>query len=167
MISAALIMASFTSASTQYVALSICVPMTVTDSCLFLQLILYGASSFLFEVYPGATGVPDHDTIASFFGARENSAGGYDFIEERLPSGWKNRVEPYTLYDLGKNIHDQYMMYKRPIGHNTGRGNFTEDMRQFPDDGTVTDMICLLYNQVTDNFPGKPPSYRWYVWNMH
>lgn len=106
--------------------------------------------------------MPDYETIASFFGAKENSTGGYDFIDERLPSGWKNRVEPYTLSDLGENIHRQYMMYKRPIGHNTGRGNFTEDARQFPDDGTATDIICLLYNQVTDNFPGESYSHRWH-----
>lgn len=44
----------------------------------------------------------------------------------------------------------------RPLGHNTGAGNFTADARQFPLNGTGVDMLCFLYDQITDNWPGKP-----------
>lgn len=56
-----------------------------------LSLLLFGASSFLYELMPSGTHnyEPDLTTISSFFGAEKNKDGTWRFNgEEKIPANW-------------------------------------------------------------------------------
>lgn len=64
------------------------------------SLLLYGAASFLYELFPsfGPAGNPDVATISSFFGASSDGNGGYTFNhQDKIPPNWYNRRAPYTI----------------------------------------------------------------------
>ena len=74
-------------------------------------LLLYGAATFLYELFPSSTtGVADQATIMSFFGAVENprAEGGFAHVGERIPLGWRNRRKPYTLLDVSVQAVKMY-----------------------------------------------------------
>lgn len=50
-------------------------------------------------------------------------------------------------------VHRLYTAYYKEIGHNEGAGNFipAAENLQFPPNGTVTDLICWIY----DSFTGR------------
>jgi hypothetical protein len=89
---------------------------------------LYGAASFLYELYPdaGTGSVPDLATIATWFGARKagNATGGWAAVPERIPEHWTNRVLPYTLPDVLVQIAAQYLGAPVEFGGNAGVGQF-------------------------------------------
>jgi hypothetical protein len=91
------------------------------------SLLLFGASSFLYELMPnGNRGyVPDFETVSSFFGAKDNGDGTYSFTgEEKIPDNWTNRVEPYTNQLVVQEILAQYLLHPVLFGGNTGNGGF-------------------------------------------
>jgi len=88
-----------------------------------LSLLLFGASSFLYELMPSGTRgyAPDYETISSFFGAKKNDDGTYSFTgKEKIPDNWTNRVAPYTNTDVTTEILVQYLKYPVLFGGNTG-----------------------------------------------
>lgn len=107
------------------------------------SLLLFGASSFLYEVceivqfyesavlilmklFPslGNAGVPDQATMNSFFG-NNGSATGYKFNNmEKIPANWFSRATPYTILDVATEIGAQYEQYPVAFGGNIGKGNF-------------------------------------------
>jgi len=87
-------------------------------------LLLYGASSFLYELMPTNGGPPDLATIASFFGAKADGNGGWTHVPERIPDNWFNRATPYTGVDVVAEILAQYVANPVPFGGNVGQGNF-------------------------------------------
>jgi hypothetical protein len=126
-----------------------------------LSLLLFGASSFLYELMPsGPDYVPDEATISSFFGAVKNSDGSYSFNgEERIPDNWINRVTPYTNDDVTGEILAQYLEYPVLFGGATGNGGF--DLINF---GSIKNgsliatpnssaSLCLLYQLATQSVP--------------
>lgn len=130
-----------------------------------LSLLLYGAASFLYELFPsfGDKGTPDLATMKSFFGAVEDSSapGGWRHIPERIPENWFSRVEPYTGMDVGREIFRMYLAYPRAFGGNVGKGNFNGMLTPFgsiqdgkiPDTATAAEGLCLLYQLATGNVP--------------
>lgn len=124
-------------------------------------LLLYGASSFLYELMPsGPEYVPDKPTISSFFGAVEQSDGSYTFSAEKIPSNWYNRVSPYSVADVVVEILAQYLEYPVLFGGATGNGGF--DLVNFGSllkNGSllaapsITDVSCLLYQLATSEVP--------------
>lgn len=128
-----------------------------------LALLLYGASSFVYELMPsGPDYIPDKQTISSFFGASENADGTYSFNgQEKIPDNWYNRVEPYGLLDVGEQILGQYLAYPVLFGGNTGNGGF--DGLNFGDgikDGSLvgvdaTTVVCLIYQLATQSVPSS------------
>lgn len=125
-----------------------------------LSLLLFGASSFLYELMPsGPSYTPDKATISSFFGAVENSDGTYSFNNaEKIPANWTNRVKPYTNEDVTAEIVAQYLEYPVLFGGSTGNGGF--DLINFGSikngsliapPGTAT--ACLLYQLATQSVP--------------
>lgn len=98
-------------------------------------------------------GQPDFPTISAFFGATRNASapGGYSssLAAERLPLNWRNRSKAFTLRDLITEIHHAYTTHYKLFGHNEELGNFVVDERQFPANGTVSDLICYLYDSIT------------------
>ena len=126
------------------------------------SLLLYGAASFLYELFPnlGPEGNPDLPTISSFFGAVADGNGGYSHKPEQIPDDWHSRVAPYTLLDVANEIFQQYIMYPVEFGGNAGKGNFNSIGTigglvngKLPDDATAADVECLLYQLATSNIP--------------
>lgn len=127
-----------------------------------LSLLLFGASSFLYELMPsGPNYVPDVPTISSFFGATKNSDGSWSFNgEEKIPDNWYNRVAPYTNNDVTTEIVAQYLEYPVLFGGSTGKGTF-DALPSFGaiQNGKISNTItaqqtsCLLYQLATGNIP--------------
>jgi len=106
----------------------------------------------------GTTGyAPDFATISSFFGARANDEGGYDFVGEHTPDNWVNRVEPYTNTDVTEQILEMYLLHPVLFGGKTADGSFDA----IPDFGTIQNgtlvsgpnTACLLYELATQSVP--------------
>jgi hypothetical protein len=131
-----------------------------------LSLLLYGAASFLYELFPsfGDKGVPDLATMEAFFGAKpdSSSSSGYTHVPERIPENWFSRVAPYTLLDVGAEILDLYLMAPKLFGGNVGVNNF-DALNTFgqildgklPDDATVATILCLVYQLGTQSVPAS------------
>ena len=128
------------------------------------SLLLYGAASFLYELFPsgGDAGTPDLPTISSFFGAAQDSNGGHTHIPEQIPANWYNRASPYTLMDVGDEILAQYFEYPVLFGGNVGVGNF-DALGSFgfisngmvPNETAAADAVCFLYQLATENVPSS------------
>ncbi|KZM20083.1 Unspecific peroxygenase [Ascochyta rabiei] len=132
-----------------------------------LALLLYGASSFLYELFPsyGNEGTPDLKTISSFFGTTADSSapGGWKYTAERIPDNWFNRRAPYTNNDVTIEILSQYVQYPKLFGGNVGKNNFDALSTPFgiirdgklPDAATASDILCLLYQLGTQPVPSS------------
>lgn len=132
-----------------------------------LSLLLFGAASFLYELFPsyGNEGTPDLDTMKSFFGAVEDSSapGGWSHVPERIPENWFSRSAPYTNNDVTTQILEMYLKYPKLFGGNVGTNNFDALSTPFgiitdgklPDDATAGDVLCLLYQLGTMGVPSS------------
>jgi hypothetical protein len=60
------------------------------------SLLLYGAASLLYELFPVYSNAPDEATTASLFGI-QNNGNEREYIGERAPPKAKNCVIPYDL----------------------------------------------------------------------
>ncbi|EGP84401.1 unnamed protein product [Zymoseptoria tritici ST99CH_3D1] len=127
-----------------------------------LALLLYGAASFLYELMPSGTRnyAPDVYTISSFFGAEQNADGSWRFNgKERIPDNWTNRVNPYTIFNVGQQIFEMYGLHPVEFGGNTGSGSFNGGLNfesiqngQFkPADPKAAS--CFLYMLTTERVP--------------
>jgi hypothetical protein len=124
---------------------------------------LYGAASFLYELFPSfaPAGTPDLTTISLFFGAASDGNGGYTFNnKEQIPPNWYNRKTPYTNVDVTTEIVAQYLEYPVLFGGNAGRGNFDAlnsfgPISQGKLDATTANVLCLLYQIATENVPSS------------
>ena len=128
-----------------------------------LALLLFGASSFLYELMPsGPSYTPDLPTISSFFGASKNADGSYAFNHaEKIPANWYNRVSPYTNNDVTLEILAQYLEHPVLFGGATGNGGFDtvsfgpgiqDGKLATPDAPTV---LCTLYQLATQSVPSS------------
>ncbi|KAH7085044.1 hypothetical protein BKA63DRAFT_399697 [Paraphoma chrysanthemicola] len=132
-----------------------------------LSLLLYGAASFLYELFPsyGNQGTPDLATMKSFFGAVEDSSapGGWRHVPERIPDNWFSRRAPYTNNDVTIEILALYTAYPKLFGGNVGTNNFDALQTPFgiitdgklPDAATASDVLCLLYQLGTMGVPSS------------
>ncbi|PVH95635.1 Cloroperoxidase [Periconia macrospinosa] len=130
-----------------------------------MQILLYGAASFLYELFPnyGNEGIADLQTISSFFGAqaKADAPGGWAHVPERIPEKWFSRRLPYTLADVVIEILALYLRYPKLFGGNIGTDNFNGLNTTFgiikdgklPDDVTAAQILCLLYQLGTMNVP--------------
>jgi len=124
---------------------------------------LYGAASFLYEIFPNsATGsIPDKATIMTFFGAVDNGDGTYGWVPERFPANWYNRAAAYDFLDIGAQVLAMYLAYPKLFGGNVGAGNFVPlDLDPSLTGGewnpaTAQDVLCLLYQAATENIPDQ------------
>lgn len=128
------------------------------------SLLLFGASSFLYELMPSGTRnyAPDLYTISSFFGAEQDSSGNWMFNNrEKIPDNWTNRQDPYTIMKVGNEIFAQYSLHPVQFGGNTGQGQF--NLLSGPNgysngNLTATDptsISCLLYQLATERTPSS------------
>ncbi|PIA92521.1 Aromatic peroxygenase [Cercospora beticola] len=116
-----------------------------------LSLLLFGAASFLYELFPnGNRGYrPDFATITSFF------------VQEKLPDNWVNRVEPYDNNRVTQEILKMYLLAPVEFGGNTAPGSFNALPRNFGAirNGKISPSItpaetsCLLYQLATGQVP--------------
>lgn len=127
------------------------------------SLLLFGASSFLYELMPNAGGTPDEATISSFFGAVQKSDGSYANhlagVGEKIPDNWVPRTDPYDILKVGAEIFAQYAAYPVEFGGNAGVGNFnglnlgSQVVNGKLNANTAQDYQCLLFQIATDNVP--------------
>lgn len=129
------------------------------------SLLLYGAASFLYELFPsyGPEGSPDLATISSFFGAVQDSSapGGWAHVPEKIPANWFSRRAPYSLVDVTVEILALYVANPKLFGGNVGVNNFDALPSVFgiitdgklPTTAQAGDILCLVYQLVTDNTP--------------
>jgi hypothetical protein len=132
-----------------------------------LALLLYGASSFVYELFPnyGNEGTPTLANTASFFGTVQDSSapGGWRYVGERIPDNWYNRRSSYTNNDVTNEILAQYLQYPKVFGGNVGKGNFDALQTPFgiiedgklPSTATAGDLLCLLYQLATEVVPSS------------
>ncbi|KAL5120484.1 hypothetical protein ACEQ8H_001502 [Pleosporales sp. CAS-2024a] len=122
-----------------------------------LSLLLYGAASFLYELFPsyGDAGTPDLATMKSFF-------GGWAHVGERIPANWFSRVDAYTNNDVTNEILALYLKAPKLFGGNIGVNNFDAlgsfgDIQngKLPNDATAGDILCLLYQLGTMAVPSS------------
>lgn len=125
------------------------------------SVLLYGAASFLYELYPSNGGQPDLATISTFFGAKSDGNDGWTFNNaEQIPSNWSNRPTPYGLADVATEVAAQYLLHPVLFGGNAGVGNFDllDSFGAIQDgrfDGSTQDALCLLYLLATENVPSS------------
>lgn len=126
-----------------------------------LAILLYGASSFVYELFApyGSEGTADLTSISSFFGTSRDASGTWRAVPERIPDNWHNRRAPYTL-DLGvKQILAQYQPYPKMFGGNIGTNNFNALNFGLIRDGklastaSIKDTTCLLFQLATTQIP--------------
>ncbi|KAI8933979.1 hypothetical protein NX059_008752 [Plenodomus lindquistii] len=132
-----------------------------------LSLLLYGAASFLYELFPsyGPEGVPDLATMKSFFGAVEDSSapGGWRHVPEKIPDNWSNRRAPYTNTAVTTQILAMYVKNPKLFGGNVGTNNFDALSTPFgiisdgklPEGATASNLLCLLYQLGTGPVPSS------------
>ena len=128
-----------------------------------LSLLLYGAASFLYELFPnGNHGYkPDLETISSFFGAKDNGDGTWSHVPEQIPAKWTNRATPYTNNDVTNQILQMYLLHPVLFGGNTASGSFDTISFGSIKKGKIspnispTDTSCLLYQLATQSIPSS------------
>ena len=129
------------------------------------SLLLYGAASFLYELFPsfGPAGVPDLATISSFFGAEQDAATNtWHFNNrERIPPNWYNRKTAYGVADVAVEIVAQYLEHPVLFGGNTAKGSFdtisvgSGGIKEGELDATTRNVLCLIYQAGVDNVPSS------------
>lgn len=130
--------------------------------------LLYGAASFLFRLFPnftGNTGPPVLHFIGGFFGTQQ-SGSTFVFDEgEQILDDWHNRLTPLTLADVADDFVTMYSMNPVLLGGNAGQVN---DFDALGASGTgvvgvennqlslnPNDFICLLYQIATEDVPSS------------
>ena len=129
-------------------------------------ILLYGAASFLFELFPslGIEGDPNLEIQKSFFGAKDVGGGKFVFNNaEQIPDEWFNRRRAMTLVDVANDFVQMYSQHPVLLGGNVGKNNFDAlDSFGSIKDGkfslNINDAICLLYQLATDNVPDSTSS---------
>ncbi|KAB8760611.1 hypothetical protein FH972_026603 [Carpinus fangiana] len=127
------------------------------------SLLLFGASSFLYELMPsGPNYTPDVATISSFFGAEKDASGAWKFNgKEKIPDNWTNRVEPYSIFLVGAEIFQQYALHPVLFGGNTGNGQFDvisgpAGIQNGKFNATSPESVaCLLFQLGTERIPSS------------
>ncbi|CZT22204.1 uncharacterized protein RCC_08073 [Ramularia collo-cygni] len=117
-----------------------------------LSILLYGAASFLYELFPSGTRGyrPDLETMTAFF------------VEEKFPDNWTNRVVPYTTALASQEILKMYLLHPVVFGGNTGTGSFNA-IPSFGaiQDGNISSAItvqqttCLIYQLAFGSVPSS------------
>ncbi|KAM0747169.1 hypothetical protein T439DRAFT_328938 [Meredithblackwellia eburnea MCA 4105] len=118
-----------------------------------LQLILYGAASHLYELFPSGAhdgipaGQPDGPTIDMIFGVIANKDRTVFTKDiEWLPPNWWTRNSPYTLPLIATQVNS-FDVIDAP--------GFTNG---FPDDQSPEGLMCLLGNLILQNDLGADGS---------
>lgn len=135
--------------------------------------LLYGAASFLFRLFPnfeqGNVAPADLQNIGPFFGAVQTNtdvtnptfrfSGG-----ERFPEEWHNRLTPLTLIDVATDFVTMYGLDPQLLGGNVGVNNFNglntlqqggiSGVRNSKfTDATAQEVACLFYQAATEDLP--------------
>jgi hypothetical protein len=124
------------------------------------QLLLYGATAFIYEFYGSGTGSVDLATAGTFFGAVKGSNGQYTSVPERFPANWRTRKTPLSLVDINLDVLNMYLAYPVAFGGATGKGGFNLLNISAWQNGKLSpsisaqSLICLLYNLATEDDPG-------------
>ena len=128
--------------------------------------LLYGAASFLFRLYPnftGDVGPPTLHFIAGFFGVQQSGNTFVPRAGEEILDDWFNRRDPWTLANVADDFVKMYSMSPVLLGGNAGKVN---DFDALGPSGSgvkgvansaftlkASDIICLFYQIATEDMP--------------
>ncbi|OCH90910.1 Cloroperoxidase [Obba rivulosa] len=117
-----------------------------------------GAKAFITVFFTNGTygdgGVPNEESISSFFGAQLLPNGSYQFVPERFPDNWYRRGTPFTLLDGIGQILDFYSTRDIPFGGNAGAVNTFEPL-DIPALTNVNGMACFIRDAIQANVPSS------------
>ncbi|CAF0894567.1 unnamed protein product [Adineta steineri] len=122
------------------------------------SVLLYGAASFLYELFPNGTDMlPTLNVISSFFGAQRTDCGEWIGIPERIPPNWVKRKTPYSLVDVNIQILKLFIANPVLFGGNTGKPNsFIIDPQQLEiNNQTVSGVACFIYQAILSVTPSE------------
>ena len=130
--------------------------------------LLYGAASFLFRLFPnfnGDVGPPVLHFIAGFFGVTQSGSTFKNAGGERILDDWHNRLTPLTLADVANDFVTMYTLNPELLGGNAGKvndfdalgpsGSGVVGIQNSLFNATANNFICLLYQIATDNVPSS------------
>jgi hypothetical protein len=123
------------------------------------QFLLFAAACLVTKAFPSQSNglQPIYSTTASIFGAQQNSAGGYDYVYEKFPPGWRNRLTPLSFQETFICAFNMYKANPRPFGASSN-GTFvpnTDFQNRVDATTTTSGILCLFYDILTDNTPGS------------
>ncbi|CAF1084881.1 unnamed protein product [Adineta steineri] len=114
-------------------------------------LLLYGAASFVYEVFPNGTDmVPRLNVISPFFGAQKTDCGEWRGVPERIPCNWVKRKTPYSLVNVSEQMLKLFLANPVLFGGNNGtRNSFTAYPQQLETNNqTVSGTACFIYQGI-------------------
>ena len=130
--------------------------------------LLYGAASFLFRLFPnftGDVGPPVLHFIAGFFGVVQNGTQFSRLAGEQILDDWHNRLHPWTLANVAQDFSTMYTSAPVLLGGNAGKVNDFDDLGA---NGTgvvglqgsllgtsASSFTCLLYQIATEDVPSS------------
>ena len=130
--------------------------------------LLYGAASFLFRLFPnftGNTGPPVLHFIAGFFGVQQSGTSFTRLAGEQILDDWHNRLTPLTLANVSQDFATMYSSSPQLLGGNAGKVNNFDDLGA---NGTgvvgvknsllstsPNDFTCLMYQIATEDVPSS------------
>lgn len=113
-----------------------------------LSLLLFGAASFSYAGFPGASHQPDLYTMTYFF------------VHEQIPPNWYNRVDPYNNQKVTDQILRMYLLHPVEFGGNTADGSFNGGLNygaiqngKISPNITPAETVCLLYQMAMGQVP--------------
>ncbi|KAG8875287.1 hypothetical protein FRB98_007993, partial [Tulasnella sp. 332] len=101
----------------------------------------------------GAGGVPNEESISSFFGAKKQLDGSYRAVPERFPTNWYKRADPFTLLETVTMILDIQLKTGMTYGANTGKVDSFVPLN-ITAISDVNGMVCLVLDAIQANVPG-------------
>ena len=123
------------------------------------SILLFGAASFLYQLFPNGTDMlPTELAISSFFGAKSDGSGHWTSIPERIPANWVKRKTPYTLVDVSAEVLALYVKHPVLFGGNVGGkpNTFLPSLTKLPlSQRTVNGVLCFLYQAILSVVPSQ------------
>jgi len=127
-----------------------------------LQVIMYGAATFMYRVYGDNDGVRRPEFVNVFMGAQKQSDGSYIGVPEKIPDGWTNIEDSYSFTDALVELAGLYLAHTVLFGTNAGANNFlginmTNIVNGAFNGQDVNDFACLLRGVLLSNAPYTVP----------
>ncbi|KAG8855723.1 hypothetical protein FRB96_006767 [Tulasnella sp. 330] len=100
----------------------------------------------------GNGGVPNEESVSSFFGAQIQPDGTYKYVPERFPNYWYRRATPFTLVDVVASILDFQTSRDFSFGANAGAVNSFVPL-DIEAATNINGTACIIQNAIQATVP--------------